>query len=378
MVEHDHAVAQLGGVVHVVGGHDDGAALRMQLAQQPQELAAAAGVKAGNGLVEHEDVRLHGEHAGEGNAPLLAAGERKGGDVTHGLGVEADAAYGFVNARGELRARDAEVSRAKGHVLANRAREQLALGILEHDAHAARGLARNAPAGWLLELGQQLHERGLARPRVAEKAEDLALAHLDRDVPQRRAAPTLVGKRHVLDPQRAAAFGARGARGVRRRLGPLDRRGAQRRLTPLGRLGLELAEHGVDGHARGEAWEFLSQLEANAVGHRDVEAKAGQHVCLREHLVRRAVERHAPVAEHDDALGLGGLLHEVGDHDDRHALAVEPVARMHERGAPTGVEHGACLVEHERLRTHGEHAGKCQALLLPAGQACRLAPLEAG
>ena len=136
MVEDDEPVAQLSGVVHVVRRHDDGAALRVELAQKPYELAAASGVEPGDGLVEHEDVGLHGKHAGKRDAALLTPGQREGGDVSHGVGVKADATDGAVDARRELISRDAEVSRAKGNVLADGAGEQLALGILEHDAHA--------------------------------------------------------------------------------------------------------------------------------------------------------------------------------------------------------------------------------------------------
>src|SRR5438552_2938909 len=64
------------GVVHVVGGVEEGDAAVGEVEEEVPELAACDGVDAGGGFVEEDDVGLVDEGAGEGEALLPAAGER--------------------------------------------------------------------------------------------------------------------------------------------------------------------------------------------------------------------------------------------------------------------------------------------------------------
>ena len=83
------------------------------------------------------------------------------------------------------------------------------------------------------------------------------------------------------------------------------------------------------------------------------------------------------VFQHDDAVGLRGLLHEVRDHDHGHAAVMQLAAHAHETLAPARVQHGRGLVQDEDGGLHGQHAGDGHALLLPARQRRGLALVEA-
>ena len=72
------------------------------------------------------------------------------------------------------------------------------------------------------------------------------------------------------------------------------------------------------------------------------------------------------------ALGLHGLVHVVGDQDDRDAVGLVQLAHDSHNLAPAlRVEHGGRLVEHHAARHHGDHARDRDALLLAAGQTVR-------
>ena len=101
-LEHDHAVAHRGQVVHAVRHHDDRRALLVQLGNELQEFAARHGVEPRYGLVEHERLGVHGEHAGESDAALLAARKLKRAHVAQAVDGKAHAGKRLVNARFNL------------------------------------------------------------------------------------------------------------------------------------------------------------------------------------------------------------------------------------------------------------------------------------
>ena len=70
---HDHNAIGRRGFFHVMGDHDNGHASVVELAAYAHEAFAAAGVEHRRGFVQNERARLHGEHAGNGDALLLAA-----------------------------------------------------------------------------------------------------------------------------------------------------------------------------------------------------------------------------------------------------------------------------------------------------------------
>ena len=56
-----------------------------------QEITARRRIEPGHGLIEYQDLGLHGKHASKRHAPLLPARELKGALVAHRGQVEAHA-----------------------------------------------------------------------------------------------------------------------------------------------------------------------------------------------------------------------------------------------------------------------------------------------
>src|SRR5690606_36971843 len=76
-VVHDgNPVTEALGLFHVMGGEHDGASGGAQLLHQLPYLPPRLGVEAGGGLVEEDEVGISHQGAAEGQALLLAAGER--------------------------------------------------------------------------------------------------------------------------------------------------------------------------------------------------------------------------------------------------------------------------------------------------------------
>ena len=127
------------------------------------------------------------------------------------------------------------------------------------------------------------------------------------------------------------------------------------------------------GHGDASSTQRLGKLGCEG----NLQVEGGKCINIDKHFLRRADARHFPLIEHDDAVGEGCLLHEVGDHDDGHALIVERANDAHEPFAAAGVEHCGCLVQDEDLRVHRKGAGDGDALLLSAGKCMCLMFLEA-
>src|SRR5690606_10274724 len=92
VLEADDALAA-GGDAVVVGDHDDGHALAVQLLDDLEDGLAGGGVEVAGGLVGEEDDGAGDEGAGDGGALLLAAGELAGA-VAEAV-VEADEGEGL-------------------------------------------------------------------------------------------------------------------------------------------------------------------------------------------------------------------------------------------------------------------------------------------
>ena len=112
------------------------------------------------------------------------------------------------------------------------------------------------------------------------------------------------------------------------------------------------------------------------VGSRDIEVHAHEFFAMRKDLGRRAFERDVPALEDHNAVRLGSLFHEMGDHDDAHTAFVELAANMHERSTPTGIEHRRGLIENQNARLHGKRTSKRDTLLLSTRKRMSLTALE--
>ena len=189
-MQHRHPVAQVEGLLLLVGDQDGGDAHPLD---GPLELAAGAlaqgGIEVGERLVEQQDAGLGRQGAGQGHPLLLAARDlphppcfktgklhqRQGlGHPAGGLPLSApgDDAEGHVLAHGEMG--------EQGVVLEDHA-EMPALGRQGGDVLA---LHPDAAAVRRLEAGDQAQGRGLAAARGTQQGEDLPLRHLQRQAAQ--------------------------------------------------------------------------------------------------------------------------------------------------------------------------------------------------
>src|SRR5690606_9051989 len=108
------AVAELGGLVEVVGGEQDGGALVAERADEFPELPARLGVEARGGLVEEQQLGAANDAEGDVDAALLAAGEFR--DAGPRLLGEPDSVDGLVDvARVRVEAREVGELLAHGH-----------------------------------------------------------------------------------------------------------------------------------------------------------------------------------------------------------------------------------------------------------------------
>ena len=124
-------------------------------------------------------LRLHGEHARERHAALLAARELEGAACGDFLRVKPYGAQGALDLRIDLFLRKAQVARPEGDVFCHGCREKLVFRVLEHHAHAPAhvvggALFRNvAPEGddaaacGVQNAVHVLDEGGLARSGVS-------------------------------------------------------------------------------------------------------------------------------------------------------------------------------------------------------------------
>ena len=199
--EHGDAVHVLRDLIHRVADEHDGvAALLVIGADMGEQLLASARVKSRARLVEHQHLRLHGDHARDGDAALLPAGEREGRLLQQAL-VQSREAGGVMHAAVQLRAGQAHVGGAEGDVAVDGLLKELVLRILEHQPHAEAHAAdllrvgpdvlaveQHAAARRLEQAVEVLDQRRFAAARVPDEAEKLAAVNVERQVFHRAAA----------------------------------------------------------------------------------------------------------------------------------------------------------------------------------------------
>ena len=125
----DRAREQFTNHGQVVRGNQHG--LR-EFVQQVHQLAATARIEAGSGLVEHEQLRLHRQHGGDGDALLLADAEMVR-DAVHVV-AHIHGSECITHARAHFLLGQALVNRAERDVVEHRGREELVVGLLKNQA----------------------------------------------------------------------------------------------------------------------------------------------------------------------------------------------------------------------------------------------------
>ena len=197
VLHHDDLVGERADDAEVVGDEDVGeAVLRLQAAEELDDLHLHGHVEGGGRLVEDDELRLQDHGAGDGDALALAAGELVRVALGGG-GVEADLVEDGGDAAGLVA--EAVHGEALGDDLRDRhARGERAVGVLEDHLHVA---AERAELGVLPALDvlaeeddaalgrDEAHdgerEGGLAGAGLADDAEGLAGADGDGGVVHR-------------------------------------------------------------------------------------------------------------------------------------------------------------------------------------------------
>jgi len=106
-----------------------------QRLQDPNDLSSSRGVECPTRLIEHQDVRFHGEHCCQCGAATLSAAQMMGSAVgevgsLHGL-------QRLPSARGESVPGEPQIRRPERNILTNRRHEELVICVLEYKAHPA-------------------------------------------------------------------------------------------------------------------------------------------------------------------------------------------------------------------------------------------------
>ena len=108
--------------------------LAVVLSDLAQDQFPAHGIQPGGGLVQHQHLRVHGHHTGDGHPALLAAGQLKGGFLQI-CRVDAHHSGGLAHPFLDLLVRKAHVGRAESHIFIDRLLEELVFRVLEHQTH---------------------------------------------------------------------------------------------------------------------------------------------------------------------------------------------------------------------------------------------------
>ncbi len=177
------------------------AAAALQLDQHGEDLRADRGVEHRDRLVADQAVRLEHERRGDRDALALAAGELVRVAVEVALGVEADVVERPAHARRRARSSATPWTISGSVTIAAHplARVERLVRVLEDHlrpggaARAVVALARRprapsrttSPPTAALQAEHRPGQRRLAAARLADDAEDLALAPLERDAVER-------------------------------------------------------------------------------------------------------------------------------------------------------------------------------------------------
>ena len=171
----------MAGLVEMVGGDDHDGAPRRVLLDHVQDPLLAGDVQAGDGLIEHDDVGLAGQHLGDPDPLLLPSAEFAEAPVLELVHVEllARLPHG-------------------GPILAPEPSEQPPLAVAAHGQHLSRGYGHPAGGKMLAHVGQILgHAADAARGGLLQTGHALQHGRLARSVDahhrRRRARLEAVG-----------------------------------------------------------------------------------------------------------------------------------------------------------------------------------------
>ena len=175
----------LGGLLHKVRNHHDSHAAIVKCAARFHKTLASARIEHRGGLIQNENARLHGEHAGKRHALLLTTRKRMG--LVALKAHQAHALQRLAYALRNLRRWHAKVFGTERNVIFDKRCHQLIIGILEYHARGRTNVIDQLEVGrihtvdthrariGLQQCIQMLGKRRLARPITTEDAEKLAV-----------------------------------------------------------------------------------------------------------------------------------------------------------------------------------------------------------
>jgi len=187
------------------------------LGQQAQQVGRAGRVKLGGRLVQHQNVRLLGQHAGQRQPLLLPPGEPL--DPFAAPVPQADQGERLVDLAVHLGTRHREVLQAERHFVLDAQHAELGFRVLEHDADPSRKVGHTGtPRVQFIDAHRPVHgpldgvrhgavetqrQRALAAAARPKHQHRLPTRDRQRDVPEGRlaAANILEGERVNLDHQ---------------------------------------------------------------------------------------------------------------------------------------------------------------------------------
>ena len=160
----------------------------MQALDLRPHLQPQLGVEVGQRLVEQQHAWLDHQRAGDGHALLLAAGQLRG--IACLEARELDERQHAAHALAALRARHPPHVEAERHVVEDRQMREERVALEDHPEAAALGwqgvealvVEPDLAGARRQQPGEQVEGGGLAAARGAEEGDELAAAHLEREV----------------------------------------------------------------------------------------------------------------------------------------------------------------------------------------------------
>ncbi len=211
-IDHDDPVGALGAAEPV--GDDDRGAAGEEDTQRSFDVDLGLGVQIRRGLVENDDRRVHQERPTEGDELALPRREAAASLPDRRVETIWQRLQPLGDAHGPAHVPDLAIRRVRlavAEVVPQRpVEEEVVLGD-ERGRSGPRGegealqvvaVDRHGSLGRVVEAQQQLGDRRLPRPGLADDGEPLAGRHVDREVLQHHQL-RVVAKGHLLKCQRA-------------------------------------------------------------------------------------------------------------------------------------------------------------------------------
>ena len=407
VVQHQNVLRVAGHIIHGMRNQEDGhAGLLMERLDLPEQVIPACRIQSCRGLIQNKNLRLHGQHTGNGHASLLAAGKLEGGFLPVVLRESYPPQCLLRPGSGLLRGKPL-VLRTEHDIGDDINFKKLVLRILENQSHLEAeslhvealavdadeiavnmlsGLARtlgtadiillclrkaipeaieNIPLAAPEQTVQMLRQRGFAGAGMPYDSRDDAALHLKIQVPQGIAlhgCPLLINMGQLFHPQNRV----RDLQMLRCVLHKIRCKFHLLRQKLLeDRHQLRPGQYAVrQRHAR------LLQLPGQLCHLRHIHADPLQALHLGEDLPRCAVHHDFALVHDNDAVGVHRLFHVMSDeYDGDLFFLIQPAHCPDHLGPAAGVQHGCGLVKHDAAGQHGHGARDGDTLLLTTREA---------